>query len=499
MSSTTGFVFTSPALDAAETRVVEIHGREQIGQLYEFRVQFESLSGPLAEAAIDELLHASCSFTLGTREDETFHGIVRDVELIESADHAGPTASYVAVVVPKVWLLTTSKVSRVFQNMSVPEMARTILTGYGLGPLDFELRVAGSTKREFCVQYEESDLDFLQRWFEHEGLYYWFEQSEGGEVFVVGDRNAVSKPIVGEAQLPYRDLAGLVRTEDSIFRWNAKKQRIPARVVLKDYNYMNPSLPMVGRADVAGGKGFGVLFAYGEHFDNADMGKALATRRAERCRADQVRVRGVSDCARLRAGHSFEMWNHHAAEHNRRYLLTSIEHRVGMIDPSDDGRPENDEPRFGYRASFEAIPLDVQFRPASSTPWPSIHGVMHAHVDSDASGQSSTLDTHGRYRVRLPFDGTGNKGERASCWVRMAQSYAGTGYGSHFPLHKGAEVVLAFLDGDPDRPIIVGAVPNAHTPGPSARPNATQSVMHSASGVRVVMEDMSPPSSRGPN
>ena len=124
---------------------------------------------------------------------------------------------------------------------------------------------------------------------------------------------------------------------------------------------------------------------------------------------------------------------------------------------------------------------------------------MHAHIDSDASGDFSTLDAHGRYRVRLPFDGTGNKGERASCWVRMAQSYAGTGYGSHFPLHKGAEVVLAFLDGDPDRPIIVGAVPNAHTPGPSARPNATQSVVHSASGVRFVMEDMNPPSSRIPN
>lgn len=489
--------FTSSALDPEATRVLEIHGREQIGQLYEFRVHFQTLAGPLVESEIDELLLAPCSFTLGAGADDTFHGIVRDVELLDTVDD--DIATYVAIVVPRLWLLTVSTVSRVFQGMSVPDMARSILTRYGFGEHDFELRVGNVAKREFCVQYEESDLDFLQRWFEHEGLYFWFEQGEGGEKLVVADTNRVSTPIPGDAQLPYRDLAGLVRSDDSIFRWSAKKQRIPARVVLKDYNYMNPALPMVGRADVAGGHGFGVLFAYGEHFDSADTGKALATKRAERCLTEQVRFRGVSDCARLRAGHSFEMWNHQSSEHNRAYLLVAIEHRVGLINAEEDGRPEGAAPRFGYRASFEAILSHVQYRPARSTAWPSIHGVMHAHIDSDASGEHSTLDAHGRYRVRLPFDGSGNKGERASCWVRMAQSYAGVGYGSHFPLHRGAEVVLAFLDGDPDRPIIVGAVPNAHTPGPAARRNASQSVVHSASGARFVMEDMNPPSSRHPH
>jgi type VI secretion system secreted protein VgrG len=496
-----GVVFTSRALDANAVHVLDIAGREQLGQLFEFRVRFTVETGPLADAEIDQLLQSPCSFTLGVGADDVVHGVVQEIDLV--ADAEGRQTIYVATVVPSVWLLTLSRISSVYQDMNVLEMATEILTSFGLSSeRDFAIRVFGKLeKREFCVQYEESDWAFLQRWFEHEGLYYWFEHGADGEKLVIADVNSASEPIPGDASLPYRDPAGLVRTENSIITWGGSKRRTAARVILKEYCELNPDMPMTAHADADRARGFGVLFAYGEHFGTADAGKALAQKRAERCRTEQTSQRGRTDCSRFRVGRTFEMWNHEVSAHNREYLLTIIDHHVGAIDPREDGRAADAEIQYGYRASFEALPSSIQYRPARTTRWPSIDGVMHAHVDSDTTGKFSTINGQGRYRVRLPFDGTGNKGDRASNWVRMAQSYAGAGYGSHFPLHKGAEVVLAFIGGDPDRPIIVGAVPNAHTPSPSASRNASQSVIQSASGLRFVMEDMNtaPPSSRGAN
>jgi type VI secretion system secreted protein VgrG len=142
-----------------------------------------------------------------------------------------------------------------------------------------------------------------------------------------------------------------------------------------------------------------------------------------------------------------------------------------------------------YRAAFQAIPAKTPFRPARSTPWPSIHGIVHGHIQSDGSGQVAEIDDQGRYKVRMPFDLATRPGMAASRWIRKAQPYAGAGYGMHFPLHKGTEVLIAHLDGDPDRPIIVGAVPHATTPSPVNVSNATQSVIQTATGIRVEMED----------
>lgn len=491
-----GVIFSSAVLDPDVVRVVEIRGREQLGQLYEFRVRFTIETGQLGDSEVDQILLEPCVFTLGDDQDDAIHGVVREIELVRAFENQ--PAEYIAVVVPTVWMLTLSRISRVFQNVTVIDMAAEILTRFGLSrDRDFFVRVSGKLeKREFCVQFEESDWTFLQRWFEYEGLYYWFEHGEDGDKLVIADANRSSMAIPGEASLPYREHGAMVRTTASVFAWSATKRRIPARVVLKDYNEQNPTMPMVSRADADRDRGFGVLFVYGEHFSSEDAGTALAIKRAERCRSEQGMSRGRSDCTRFHVGRTFEMWNHFVNDQNGEYLLTSIDHYVGPIDFEADGDSEIDRLELGYRASFEALPIGVQFRPARSVAWPRIDGVMHAHVDSDTNGKFATLNGQGHYRVRLPFDSTGNQGGQSSNWVRMAQSYAGAGYGSHFPLHKGAEVLLAFIGGNPDRPIIVGAVPNAHTPSPAVDRNATQSIIQSAAGIRFVMEDNNPPSSR---
>jgi type VI secretion system secreted protein VgrG len=274
------------------------------------------------------------------------------------------------------------------------------------------------------------------------------------------------------------------RTEDTVWDWRGVQRRIPAHVVLKDYNEQKPLLPLVGQADVDRKNGFGVFFEYGDNFDTPAAGQALAKKRAERFLTDQLTLYGVTDSTRFHVGHTFELVEHFDDAQNRKYLITAIDHRVA---PAFSGEGDKEDTR--YQASFEAIPFSVQFRPERKTPWPSVHGLMHGHIESDSAGKFSTLDEQGRYRVRFPFDTTGNVGEKASIWVRLAQSYAGSGYGSHFTLHKGTEVVMAFYDGDPDRPIIVGTVPNAVTAGPSASANATQSGHKTASGIQFVMDD----------
>ena len=144
----------------------------------------------------------------------------------------------------------------------------------------------------------------------------------------------------------------------------------------------------------------------------------------------------------------------------------------------------------GYRARFETLPIDVPFRPAMVTPWPSIHGVMHGHIEEDGAGDYAQIDDVGRYKVRMPFDSGNLPGTQVSQWMRLSQPYSGAGYGSHNPLHKGAEVLVAHLDGDPDRPIILGTAPHAHTVSPVTQTNLTQSVVHTPSGVRIELEDL---------
>jgi len=479
-----GCKFNSTALEGKKVRVLTVEGTERLGQLFEFRIRFRYDQGRLTEDELNQLMLAPCALVLDGDAD-VVHGIARSVEV---HDHrAGYASVYELVMVPTMWLLTISKVSRLYQGMSVKDMSADLLGRYKLGASHFDLRIKGAP-RELVIQYHESDWDFLQRWFEHEGFFYWFEHSDDGEKLVVADANGEATLLSGDSFLPFREGGGLERTGRAVLEWRCVQQRIPGRVVLRDYNYEKPSLAMVGQAVVDKKLGFGTYFEYGDNFDSPTAGDALAKKRAERFLAAQRTYHGVTDCTRFHVGHTFDLTDHPDDTQNREYLITAVQHRIGPIEASDGDRAVRSGV-VGYRARFECIPSAVQFRPERRTEWPSIHGLMHGHIDSDSSGKYSTLDAHGRYRVRFPFDGAYKMGEGASTWVRMVQPYAGSGYGSHHPLHKGAEVVIAFVDGDPDRPIIVGSIPNAQTPGPSASPNATQSRVKTASGIHITMDD----------
>ena len=484
-----GFFSAALANSGKTLALVGIHGREELSRLFQLELLLYTATVPLTDAELDAIVAESCVIALGTRGSDIVHGALSDIEHVSgSRDGAN---LYKATMVPHVAALALAERSAIYQNTTVPDMVRTILKAYGLSEgTNFEVRLNNQEKspvHEYVVQYQETDWDFIQRWLEHEGFFYWFTHAEGVKL-IVADDNADATPIASPSTLSFRERNNMsAGAEASVWALHARRQRVAKSVTLVDYNYRRPRDLLLARAVVQKGS-FGNVFFYGDHFKDVNVGRALAKIRAEEIAADHYTVTGTTDCERMRVGHTFDLENHYHADYDGKYLVTAIDYTVG-IDPRTDVETLASAPQGGYRATIRAIPFEIPFRPKRQTPWPSIHGVINAHIESDSSGDYAQIDENGRYKLKMPFDIAATSGTASTRWVRMAQPSAGAGYGSHHPLRKGTEVILTHIDGDPDRPVILSSVPNAATPGPVVDANASQSVVRTPSGIRVIMED----------
>jgi len=485
--------FFSDALkdDEHSLGLVGVDGREELSRPFEIELALSSSGDPLSEEKLAALVSAPCVIALGTQKTDIIHGALSTIEHVGTAKKLN---HYRATLVPFTSLLGLGRRSAIYQETTVPEMISTILTSYGMAKgKDFQIHLANagkSPKHEYIVQYQESDWDFVSRWLEHEGFFYYFSHTADGVGLHIADSNADAAPIEDPHSISYRDKSNLVTAGlSTVWSFHVRQRCVPANVTVVDYNHRRP-LDMLISTKKVDEKGFGHVFSYGDHFKDKDVGAAWATIRAEELGVDRRVVSGTTDCGRFRVGHTFELEGHPFAEYDGKYLITSIEHSAGFAvsDWSDDFDSAGAKPR-GYRGVFTAIPFKVPFRPKRTTPWPRINGLINGHIDSDTSGTYAEIDDQGRYKVKLPFDVGTKKGLASSRWIRMGQAYAGSGYGTHSPQHKGTEVLISHIDGNPDRPIIVSAVPNAVTPGPVTSKNATQSVTQTASGIRIEIED----------
>lgn len=483
------FSFKSKGLSGDPLNVVGFEGREAVSELYEFRVDMVS-GDPDLDAGL--IVNQPATLEMEFKGDiSRFHGIVASFEQRE----AGPEfVTYHAVLVPRVYRLGLTRRNRVFQGKTVPKILEEVLADIGLGAgTDFSVKAPSvSTEHEYVVQYQETDLDFLHRMMEHHGIYYFFEHGDTVEKFVAIDDREKQTPIGGDPILKFRGSRAISPVGEAVSALTFRQQVLPKSVQLKDYNYRKPSVTPEGKADAVP-KGTGKVEEYGNHFKTPDEGSALATIRAQEITCRERIWRGISACRHLRSGLRFTLEEHFREANNIEYQLLEVIHRgrqLGVAGTAYGGRP--DEP--AYLNDFVAIPADVQFRPDRRTPRPRITGLMHATVDAANDGHYADIDDDGRYKVKLPFDLSDLKDGKASRHVRMAQPYAGHGdapreYGMHFPLHKGTEVLLAHLDGDPDRPVIAGAVPNPATKSPVTAANATQSMMRTAGDNEQIFED----------
>ncbi len=413
-------------------------------------------------------------------EDVEFNGILTQFE--ETQEFNG-YLFFKAVLAPKLWWLSLTHHNQVFLGLTIPEIMEQALKDGGLAPgIDFEFRIQHQYEPlEYVCQYNESHLNFVSRWAEREGIYYFFEQTAKGEKVIFTDTKISHVDLVYNKDIFYQPQSGLdtLHTKEVVKNFICRHNMIPMRVYLKDYNYLKPSLAIEGIADVDE-NGRGENYIYGEHFDTPEQGNRLAKIRAEELKCRKSLFIGESSVPFMVPGFTFNLKKYYRGIYNRKYLITDVNHEGHQTGYLISGLVEavaRREESMMYKNTFTAIYSDSQFRPVREAVKPKISGTLNAKIDAAASGEYAELDELGRYKVRLPFDRSGRAGGKASAWFRMMQPYAGQNQGMHFPLHKGTEVLLTFIDGDPDRPLIAGAVPNPEAVSPVNSMNQTKSII----------------------
>ena len=385
---------------------------------------------------------------------------------------------YQAELVPTLWRLTHRHTCRIFQQRSAPEIITQVLTEAGLGG-DRARQVLHGThpSREYCVQYRESDLDFISRLMEEEGIYYYFEHAENTHVLVMTDHASVHPPVTGSGVLPYQPRnAGRV-TNEHLFGFHYRERLRPGTATLRDYNFKRPAQDLEGRQQGDSAAGLEV-YDYPGSYETAAFGETLARIRLQELRTPAQTAAGESTCHNLLPGQFFTLTGHLRYTLNQRYLLTEVRttgaQPQALEETAAGGGSE-------FSNVFECIPWRVPYRPPRVTPRPRVQGSQTAIVVGPA-GEEIYTDEHGRVKVQFHWDRAGRRDEHSSCWIRVSQAWAGPAWGSMVIPRIGQEVIVDFLEGDPDRPIITGRVYHGTNRAPYALPaNKTQSTLKSNS------------------
>ncbi len=487
------YEFTCQGLESGQSlSVIDFKGFEAISRLYEFTINLKSES---PDIDMDAMLSAPCTLRMRIGGYERpVHGVLSDFEQLHQVDKF---TFYRAVLVPKLWQLSLYQANEIYLNdqadkpgTDVPEILGFILKECGLNKdIDYRMTLNSTyPKHPYRCQWNETHLNYISRLMEHEGIYYYFEQGDDRERIVFCDLRQGHSP-VENPDVNYSPVAGLDIDEavNNIHALVCRQKRMPITVILKDYNYEKPSLDVTGKAEVDP-NGIGEVFRYGDNFDTPEEGHRLAGIRAQEIYTNKERYFGESMVSRLVPGHLFTMQGHYRETFNREYLVTEIRHEGAA--PSYLADRGEGEPMSAYHNSFTAIPSTVQFRPERRTEKPRFHGQINAVVDGEASGKYAELDDQGRYKIRLPFDRENSHGQgKASYWFRKAEPHAGPNEGMHFPLRQKTEVLLSFIDGDPDRPVISSAIANPASPNVVTGKNQTNNVIRTSAGNLIDMED----------
>lgn len=482
VDNTLVFETTAASVQPGDLFLGEVHGVEALSTPYEFRLTLECrVDGGLGPETIAELLDSSCQIGFGPGGIQRVSGVLRQIDLVDM-EHTGARTTYEAVLVPRLWLATLSRRSRCFNDQSIPDIIKTVLGEMGLAEgTDFELRLVESyPAREYVVQYEESDFAFLSRWMERLGMFYCFEQTDECEKLVITDSNTQLVPAPDHAEVVY-SIATETGVVGAIHQMRRRDRRMPKQIHVRDYNWRTPARPVTGDADVDADHGVGLQTYYGDHFADDGGGATYARLRAEGWNATKQVFTAWSVNTDYSPGYRFTLSGAPVGELDAEYLITRVVHRAHQ---HSEGAGGGD-----YRNEITAIAATVPYRPPRITPWPRIDGVIHAKIDAEAVSSAAPIDDKARYKVVFPYDLYGTFGGKATRWVRKAEPYSGSDYGMHFTLHVGAEVAIAHVNGDPDRPIIIGCVPNTATMSPLTSVHATRSAIRTRSGILIDFED----------
>ena len=483
--------FKAEDLGDDDLLITRLAGSESVSELFAFElellapldspVKFEAVLGKAGGVAVD----------LPSGEQRYFHGIINRFAQGARDD---TFLLYRAELVPPVWLLTRCTQSRIFQHLSIPDILKKVFQGITL-----DVKIQGTFQpRDYCVQYRESDFAFASRLMEEEGIYYYFRHTADACVMVLANTPAGHDPVPNPTALIYDEMVGGDRDEGRVTAWEKVQEIRPGLVTLWDHCFELPHKHLEADQKIQEVVAIGTVNhhlkleaaeklevydypgGYAGRFDGVSAGGAPQAaeiekifddnRRTARLRIQEeavgaVLVEGTSSCRQMTAGHTFTLDRHFDADGD--YVLTRVEHRIGL---TGGGYRSGVDHGLSYSNSFHCIPIALPYRPFRITPRPTVRGTQTAVVVGPAGDEIFT-DKYGRVKVQFHWDRQGKYDANSSCWIRVATIWAGKSWGViHIP-RIGQEVVVDFLEGDPDQPIVIGSVYNADHMPPGSLPN----------------------------
>lgn len=484
------FTFQLDNNDDTTFNVVRFEGEEGISRLFRFDITLVSDDNAID---LDKLVNSTAVFRLWSRDHSRsvpYHGMLAECEQLGQVDDY---AFYRVVLVPRVWRLGLNRINDVYlDEQTIPEIIGTLLERNGLKGPDYRILVKDPgqyRQRSFTCQYQETDLNFIARWMEQEGLYFYFDhesKSATGEVLTILDyREAQPAQAINLRYTPPENVQ-TDRQDSCITSFTCRRTHQPAKVLVQDFNFRKASLGdnLKAEQDVQGGSRGNVMF-YGDNLRQEADAQRLAKVRADELAWQQTVFDGEAPAIGLRSGYPLDLTHHFRDSYNQSYLVTTIRHegsQTGVVLAGQNTRYNDDEQGSLYRARFQAIPSSRQFRAQRTTPRPVIAGFLSAVIDAEGDGELAELNEYGQYKVQLMYDYSSKSANKGSSWLRMATPYAGKHEGLHFPLLKGTEVLIGFTAGDPDQPIILGAVPNSENQNIIRNFNSAVNAVRTTSG-----------------
>jgi type VI secretion system secreted protein VgrG len=444
-----------------ETRVVDFTFNERISSPFELNVSLASED----EIKFDDVVGKETLLTLlGEDTDRYCHGIICKFMYTGSRDRF---YLYQARVVPSLWLLSLEQDCRIFQNETVEDTVKKVLQEGGITSDRFDFRLQNKPpQREYCVQYRETDLNFISRLLEEEGIFYFFEHTKSKHVLVFGDSTVAYQSIQGNTEVTFNP-TGMVPGEEYVYGFNFSQRIYSGKITQRDFNFEKPSLELKSEEKDKSYEKLEVYDYPGKYLDQ-NRGKKLTQIRFQESITYKEKAEGQSACPRFIPGFKFKLKDHERNNLNQEYLLIELIHN-GTQPQSLEERSDTEEGTT-YSNDFMGIPASVTFRPEKKTPKTIVEGMQSAIV-TGPKGEEIYTDEYGRVKVQFHWDREGKKDDKSSCWIRVATRLAGGNYGMIFTPRIGQEVLVDFLEGDPDQPIITGLVYNADNMPPYKLPD----------------------------
>jgi type VI secretion system secreted protein VgrG len=430
-------------------------GQEGVSRLFTFELQMHSEKNDIS---FEEIVgkKATIKVLLSDKRERYINGIISAFSQVGSMplENGGKPklTRYCATLVPWLWVLTRTGDCRIFQKETVPDILAQVFQEHGFS--HFKMRLHGNfEKREYCVQYRETDFNFVSRLMEEEGIFYFFEHSQNEHELVLANHHNEFRPSQLLSQISCQQNS---EQEGMLKKWNASREVRPGQYTVSDYNFKQPRMDLTASVNGKDERRLEV-YDYPGEYTGKQQGERLASLRMEEEQALMVMATGGSSYWELAAGCRFELSGHHRSDFNKPYAMLSVYHWAEQ----ETGYRSNSGGAVAlkYENQFQCIEHGTPYRPPRVTPVPIVHGSQTAIVVGPP-GEEINVDEYGRVKVQFHWDRDGQYDGKKCCWVRVSQNWAGKRWGSVFLPRVGQEVIVDFLEGDPDKPIITGCVYN---------------------------------------